>query len=195
MVRYGRSHSPSTPRRPEVPALAFDLPGGVAPAGLAEPRSVQRRGLVAQLLLHAHLYGQAVAVPAGHVGRVIAVQDPGLDDDVLQYLVVGMADVDRTVGVGRAVKQDELFASRHVLADARVAPLALPLLKHSGLAARQVGPHRKCGTRQVQGVAVIGHGKGLVSRAEVWRRTKLRARVRGPEQHRDPSARAIRQGS
>ena len=54
---------------------------------------------------------QAVAVPAGHVGRVEARHRLGLDHDVLQDLVDRVADVDVAVGVGRAVVQDELRAA------------------------------------------------------------------------------------
>jgi hypothetical protein len=54
------------------------------------------------------LDGQAVAVPARHVGRVEAGHGLGADDDVLEDLVERVADVDAAVGVGRAVVQHEL---------------------------------------------------------------------------------------
>ena len=145
------------PKPPEVLALAFDLAGRIAPAGFAKGRAVQRGGFMAQFPLHPHFDRQAVAIPARNVRRVVAVEDLRLHDEVLEHLVVGMADVDRAVGVRRTVQQRELLPPGHVLADPPVAAAALPLAKHFRLAARQVGAHRKSRTREVQGVAVIGH--------------------------------------
>ena len=47
-----------------------------------------------------------MAIPAGDVGRVEAGHGFGLDDEVLEDLVEGGAQVDVAVGVGRAVVQD-----------------------------------------------------------------------------------------
>ena len=77
-------------------------------AGLAEGVGVELLADAAVLLLDLLLDRQAVAVPARHVGRVEAVERARLDDDVLQDLVDGMAEVDHAVGVGRAVHQHEL---------------------------------------------------------------------------------------
>ena len=67
--------------------------------------------LLAVLLLDLLLDRQPVAVPAGHVGRVLAEHRPGADDDVLERLVDGVADVDVAVGVRRPVVEDELLAA------------------------------------------------------------------------------------
>ena len=48
-----------------------------------------------------------MTIPARHVRRIKTAQGLGLDDDVFEYLVDGMADVDVTIGVGRAIMQDE----------------------------------------------------------------------------------------
>src|SRR3546814_3068971 len=53
---------------------------------------------------------QAVAVPAGDVGRVLALQRLGADDHVFQDMVERVADVHVAIGVGRAVVEDELRA-------------------------------------------------------------------------------------
>ncbi len=95
----------------EVLSLAVHLPSRIFAAGLAELSRADLGAGLALLLLHLQLDGQAVAVPAGDIGRVHAVQGSGLDDDVLQDLVDRMADVDLPVGVGRAVVQDELLPS------------------------------------------------------------------------------------
>jgi hypothetical protein len=63
--------------------------------------------LAAQLLFDLPLDRQSVAVPAGDVVDVVAQREPRADDEVLQGLLQGVADVDRAVGVGRAVMQHE----------------------------------------------------------------------------------------
>jgi hypothetical protein len=52
------------------------------------------------------LDGQAVAVPAGHVGRIEALHGLRLDDEILEDFVERGAQVDVAVGVGRPVVQD-----------------------------------------------------------------------------------------
>ena len=66
--------------------------------------------LLAILLLDLPFDRKAVAVPAGHIGRILAEQALAADDDVLQHLVHRMAHMDVAIGVGRAVMQDEAFA-------------------------------------------------------------------------------------
>jgi hypothetical protein len=95
----------------------------------------------ADLLLHVQLDGQAVAVPARHVGRVEAVQGLVLDDDVLEHLVDRVPHVQIAVGVGRAVVEDEGRSPGARLADALVELHGLPLLQALGLPLGQVGLH------------------------------------------------------
>lgn len=54
------------------------------------------------------LDGQAVAIPARDIGRVVARQGLGADNDVLENLVDRVTDVNAAVGVRRAIVQDEL---------------------------------------------------------------------------------------
>ena len=65
---------------------------------------------LAILLLDLPLDRQAVAVPAGDVGRVLALQRLGADDHVLEDMVERVADVHVAIGIGRAVVEDELLA-------------------------------------------------------------------------------------
>ena len=60
-----------------------------------------------QLLLDLPFDRQAVAVPAGPIVDVVAEREARADHEVLQRLLQGMADVDRAIGVGRAVVQHE----------------------------------------------------------------------------------------
>ena len=112
--------------------------------------------LLAVLLLDLPLDRQPVAVPAGHVGRVLAEQGLRPHHHVLQRMVERMADVDVAVGVGRAVVEDEFLPARARLADALVQTLALPPRKDRRLLLRQPGLHRKVGARKEDGRAVIG---------------------------------------
>jgi hypothetical protein len=91
----------------EVGALAVDLFGGVD-AGLG--LHVVAAEVAAEGLLDLVLDGQAVAVPAGHVDGVHALELARLDDHVLEDLVDGVTDVDVAVGIRRAVVQHELGA-------------------------------------------------------------------------------------
>jgi hypothetical protein len=48
-----------------------------------------------------------VAIPARHIGRIEAIEEARFDDDVLQDLVDGVADVNDAIGIGRPVMQHE----------------------------------------------------------------------------------------
>ncbi|MNZ73879.1 hypothetical protein D3C78_923070 [compost metagenome] len=138
----------------EVGLLALDLLGGIAAAQLA---GLVRRQVLAVGDLDLVLDRQAVAVPARHVGGVVAGEGLGADDDVLENLVDRVADVDVAVGVGRAVVEDELRPLGAELAQLAVQVDAVPVLEHFRLALRQPGLHRECRVRQVQGRFVVGH--------------------------------------
>ena len=142
----------------ELLALAVDPVGGELAAFAAE---LHRVDLVlvaagsAVLLLDLPFDGQAVAVPARHIGRVPAHHLLGPDDHVLQDLVHRRAGVDVAVGIRRPVVQHELGATGRILAQAAVQVGVLPAGQPVGLAARQVGLHGKVGARQKQGGAVV----------------------------------------
>ncbi len=100
---------------------------------------------------------QPVAVPTGHVGRVESVERSRLDDDVLQDLVDRVPDVNRAVGIGRAVVQDEFRPARRRGPQPLVDLALVPPREHLGLAARQIAFHRKGGVGKIDGVLVVGH--------------------------------------
>ncbi len=146
------------PEALEVGPLSLQLAPGIVAAGLPERRSIQLVPDLALLLLHLQLDGQAVAVPAGHVGRIKPRQGATLDDDVLQDLVDRGAQMNRAVGVGRAVMQDEDGSARRGPANLAVDVVFLPGLEHLRLALGQIGPHGKRRPGQINGVLVVGHG-------------------------------------
>ena len=96
----------------ETGLLQLDVLDGELVAELAD---LSRGGLVellgAELLLDLVLDRLAMAVPTGDVGNLIALHHPVAVDHVLGDLVHGVADVDRTVGVRRAVVQHELLVT------------------------------------------------------------------------------------
>ena len=87
-------------------ALGIDPLLGIGAAALEELGAAQLPALGAQVLLHGVLDGQAVAVPARHVGRLVALHPAGLHHHVLEDLVQRMAHVDGAIGIGWPVVQD-----------------------------------------------------------------------------------------
>ena len=102
---------------------------------------------------------QAVAIPARHIVGVFAHHLLGTHDHVFEDLVQRMADVQMTVGVGRAVMQHKLLApfTRGTLKG--VHAHLFPTRQGFRLALRQARTHGKFGLRQKYRVFVIGrHG-------------------------------------
>ena len=98
-----------------------------------------------------------MGIPAGHVGGVVAGHVLVLNDDVLEDLVQGGADVDVAVGVRRAVVEDEgglaLVALDHLV----IEVVVVHLLEHVGLTLGQACPHGEVGFGQVDSLVVV-HG-------------------------------------
>ncbi len=133
----------------EVLALVVDLRQREFAAGPAKLVGLDLDSDLAELFLDLVLDRQAVAVPAGHVGRILAVQRARLDDHVLEDLVDRVADVDVAVGVGRAVVQHVALAPGARVANLLVKILVLPILQALGLALGEIAAHRELGIRQV----------------------------------------------
>ena len=90
----------------ELLTLDTDELGGILAAELPHLQLGDLVLLRAQILLHLQFDGETVAVPAGDVGGLEAAHPLALEDDVLQDLVEGMADMDMAVGIGGAVMED-----------------------------------------------------------------------------------------
>ena len=110
----------------ELGALEVDVLLRVLAAGAADGDGVHLEFFAAELLVDLDLDGEAVAVPAGDVGGVEAGHGLGFDDEVLDALVEGVAEVDGSVGVGRAVVEDVFGGSGAGGADLGVEILFLP---------------------------------------------------------------------
>jgi hypothetical protein len=88
----------------ELRLLPRDLLGCI---GTAEAQRFFHRQMLAMCLFDLHLDWHAMAIPARHVGRVETRHRPALDNEILQYLVERVADVDIGVRIGRAIVQHE----------------------------------------------------------------------------------------
>ena len=117
-----------------------------------------------------HQRGQLALEDAVGIGRVEvlrAVDAVGLGAGgerdfrhVLQDLVGGVADVQRAVGIRRAVVQHEARLAAACVAQPLVDALLVPLLHPPGLALGQVAAHRERRVGQVQRLAVVDRGSG-----------------------------------
>ena len=130
----------------EFGLLPFDLLGGVGTAQFA--------GLVrAQVLAVSHfdfvLDRQAMAVPTRDIRRVEARQGLGAQDHVLENLVQRMTDVNRAVGIRRAVVQDEFRTILANFAQLSVQANTVPALQDLRFALWQAGLHWEGGVRKV----------------------------------------------
>ena len=144
-------------------ALEF-LALGVEPAlriGAALPAEGDHGGAVGELglglalgavivFLDLPLDGQAVAVPARHIVRVLAQHGLRAADHVLEDLVQGVADVDVAIGVGRAIMQHEFGPTASGLAHELVEVHRLPAGEDLRLLLRQACAHGELGLRQVE---------------------------------------------
>ncbi len=97
------SQRPKTPDALKLRGLQVDVFLRVGAAGIQDGRNGHLQLFAAELLVDLDLDGQAVAVVAGNVGRIEAGHGFRLDDEVLQALVQGVAEVDGAIGVRRTV--------------------------------------------------------------------------------------------
>ena len=154
----------------EALELALLHPDPVVGEGAAvRPELADRHGVLVALLLAVGLLDlpldrQAVAVPAGHVDRILAQHLLRAHDDILEDLVERGAEVQVTVGVGRPVVEDELGPAGSLFAQAPVEADLLPARGHRRLALRQLGLHGKAGARHEDRIAVVG------AHDRAWRR-------------------------
>ena len=144
----------------EAVALDVDPLAGIGAALLAElglGDLVLAAALAAQLLLDLPLDGQAVAVPAGHEVYVVAHGEARADDEVLQGLLQGVADMDGAIGVGRAVMQHEQRRAGRLprLAGGVIEADLVPLGQNLRLLLRQTCAHGEVGLGQEDGLAIV----------------------------------------
>ena len=143
------------PQALEFLALDVDELFGIGPAALANLHLGQAPAFGLQLLAHLVLDGQAVAIPARHVGAVVARHLAGLDDDILENLVEGVSQVNVAVGIGGPVVQHKLGAPLALRPDPAVQVDLGPAFQKQRLPPGQIGFHGKIGAGQVEGLFII----------------------------------------
>jgi hypothetical protein len=89
-------------------------------AGAADGDGGHLKFFAPELFVDFNFDGEAVAVPAGDVGGVEASHGLGFDDEVLDALIQGVAEVDGAVGIGWAVVQNVLGSASTGGANLRV---------------------------------------------------------------------------
>ncbi len=164
----------------EVLALRVDLLLGIRSAGGAERLGVDLLPHAPVGFLHLHLDGEAVAIPTGNVRRVVSVEGARLDDDVLQNLVDGVAQVNGAVRVRRSVGEHERGAPLGCRANLLVQPLSLPCSQHRGLAVGEIRLHGETRLRQVNRLFVVSHQSPSTKAREHSRRQSSFARSSNP---------------
>ena len=147
----------------ELVTLDLQILFGIFAAGVADLERVHLQLFAAEGFIHFDFDGQAVAVPAGNVGRIQAAHGAGLDDEVLEALVERMAQMQGAVGVGWAVMQDVGRRAGARFPDLIVDAHGLPALEHFGLVLRQVGLHGEIGCGQIDGCLEVHSGLCLRS--------------------------------
>ena len=132
----------------EVALVLLHIFRRVVAATLAEFRR-RHFSFAAQFLFHLSFDRQTVAIPSGHVRRVMARHAFGLDDHVFQNFVQPGAQVNRAGGIGRSIMEHEERLAFARLQDALVQFRFLPGLKLFRLVLRQARLHGKVRLRQV----------------------------------------------
>ena len=129
----------------------------VLTAALADDVRGQILLLVAEFKFHVVLDGQTVAVPAGNVAGLPAHEVAGLDDHVLEDLVQGRAEMDVTVGIGRAVVKHEAAARAGSVLHELEHIVFFPEFQHFRFLLNQIRLHGKTGDGQIQRFLIFSH--------------------------------------
>ncbi len=146
----------------EVSSLGFHLLARIIATVLPEFAGRHFVTGLADLLFNIELNRQAVTIPAGHIGGIKSRQRFGLDNDVLEDFIDGVAHVKITVRIGRAIVEDELWPALPHLANLGIEIHLRPRLQAIGFTLRQIGLHRKICLRQIQRGFVVAHRLSVV---------------------------------
>ena len=110
---------------------------------------------LAILLLNLPFNGQAMAIPTGDIRGVLAKQSLCADNHVFQDMVQRMADMHVTIGIRRAIMQDELLPPTTAIAQVRIEILLLPARQNARLLLRKASLHREVGFGQEYAIAIV----------------------------------------
>lgn len=101
-------------------------------AELRDGNRVLVLSLGAVLLLNLPLNWQSVTIPARHIRRIKAQHLVRAIDNILQYFVKRVPQMDVAIRKGRAIMQNELFTSLGLCALAVIKTQFLPSARSSG---------------------------------------------------------------
>ena len=134
----------------ELTPLEVDVLLRILAAGASDGEGGHLEFLAAELLVHFDFNRETVAVPARNIRGVEARHRFGLDDEVLDAFIQGVAEMDGSIGVRRPIVEDIFRCPGAGNADLGIQMLLLPRRKAFGLIVRQISLHGKGGLRQVQ---------------------------------------------
>ena len=137
--------APQNTQPDEIGALQIDVFCGVLAALGADLRRGHLRFARTQFAVDLDLDGQAVAIPAGNVGRIVALHGLELDDEILQDFVERVAQMNVAVGVRRPVVQHVHGTSGARGANLRVQILRVPAKQRLRLHLSQIRLHWEIG--------------------------------------------------
>src|SRR5690606_37093046 len=131
----------------------------------------------------------------------VAEQEAAADDEILQRLVEGVADVDVAVGVGRAVVEDIEGRALGLTLFAQGGIEVAPLLDDRRLLLGQAAAHGEGRLREEDGLAIVASGGRVVT--GLWgvghevlsRRLIVRGEFRGTRRARGVSPAALRRAA
>ena len=111
--------------------------------------------LFPKLLLHVMLYGKAVTIPPWHKRSIMTGHKPGFYDDVLEYLVNRMSQVQMTIGIRRPIMEDKRWIFRLFFLQVTVKIHLCPALEHLRLALVEIRLHGEFCLGKVQGLFIF----------------------------------------
>ena len=96
-----------------------------------------------------------MGIPAGDIGCLVAGHVLIADNHVLQNLVQRGADMNITVGIGRAVVQNEAGLLRIVLHELMIGAYLIFSVQQCRLPLGKTGPHGEIRLRQMDRLVII----------------------------------------
>ncbi len=146
-------------------ALELDVFLGIVSAAFANLNGHHSASFVAQFLHDFVFDGEAVTIPAGDVGHIKTRHGACANDEVFEDFVEQMAQMNRAVGIRRAIVKHEAWLARTGSANLLIELALLPALERCGFVLHQIGLHVEGRLGQVEGVlegflffSGVGHG-------------------------------------
>ena len=112
--------------------------------------------MLAKLFFNLDLDWHAVAIPSRHILRIKTIKLTGFDDHIFQNFIDRVADMNITIGIGRAVMQNKFRSTDAHLANTLIQIFFLPLGHPLRLTFGHIAAHRKRGLGHVDRIFTIG---------------------------------------